>query len=96
MSDVLSKNLVQATEELANEFPETDVKAYVVDVTNKKGVSEWIQDTKKVFGRLDGALNNAGKLRSQLVESSSFISWVGIVGNCTKPMSQYSSSTAIG
>lgn len=35
-----------------------------IDVSNPKSVDEWIQSTKTTFGKLDGAVNMAGIIRT--------------------------------
>ncbi|OIW32571.1 NAD(P)-binding protein [Coniochaeta ligniaria NRRL 30616] len=59
LSDVNEAGL-QATAQLCSKFPSTTVTTQTLDVSNDQAVSEWIKNTVKEHGRLDGCANVAG------------------------------------
>ncbi|KXH44275.1 3-oxoacyl-(acyl-carrier-protein) reductase [Colletotrichum simmondsii] len=82
ISDVQTDALKAFAEELKTSNPGIHIEATVVDVSNPEKVREWIQDTKKTFGRLDGAANIAGTGASSPVplEAQSDQEWEFLLG----------------
>ncbi|KAF2463390.1 3-oxoacyl-reductase [Lindgomyces ingoldianus] len=62
LADVKRKELETAHEQMSKDFPNVETTTTVVDVSNTHSVNEWIAETKQTFGKLDGAVNNAGIL----------------------------------
>ncbi|KAB5551067.1 ABA4 protein [Coniochaeta sp. 2T2.1] len=60
MADIQEQALLSAAAEI--EKAGGQVMARVVDVSNRKSVENWIQETVDKFGKLDGAANLAGIL----------------------------------
>jgi len=60
LSDVKRDQLEASADALRAEFPDIRVTTTVVDITKSEQVNNWIAATKETFGRLDGAVNNAG------------------------------------
>ncbi|KXH61455.1 3-oxoacyl-(acyl-carrier-protein) reductase [Colletotrichum salicis] len=82
ISDVQTEALKAITEELKIFNPGTRVEATVVDVSKPEQVRDWIQNTKKTFGRLNGAANIAGTAVSSQVplEAQSDEEWEFLLG----------------
>ncbi|KIN03433.1 hypothetical protein OIDMADRAFT_118017 [Oidiodendron maius Zn] len=53
-------NLAKGLAELTATFPKENILSTVVDVADSTAVASWIEITVAHFGRLDGAVNNAG------------------------------------
>lgn len=60
-----SPKLEESAEAIRAETGNSDVIATLLDVRNQEAVSEWIEETVKRFGQLDGAANIAGVHRAQ-------------------------------
>ncbi|KAJ9143717.1 hypothetical protein NKR23_g6456 [Pleurostoma richardsiae] len=60
MSDILDTDLKSAKERLAKEAPAGTVDTQVVDVSKNDQVVGWLKGVKERFGKIDGAVNNAG------------------------------------
>ena len=54
------KNNCEKVEKLLQKYGENKVIAYKADVSNSEEVSKMIDYVKKIFGHLDGIVNNAG------------------------------------
>src|SRR5690606_22843216 len=49
-----------AKNELAADFPKAEVLTVVADVSNEAAVKNYVDETMKAYGRIDGFYNNAG------------------------------------
>ena len=58
--DYNEKSLEQAKKEISNEFPEVKIITVVADVSKEEAVKNYVDETMKAFGRIDGLYNNAG------------------------------------
>lgn len=58
--DYNEKALVDAKSELNKEFPDVKTITVVADVSNEGAVKNYVDETVKAFGRIDGLYNNAG------------------------------------
>ena len=58
--DYNEKALVDAKSELNKEFPDVKTITVVADVSNEEAVKNYVDETVKAFGRIDGLYNNAG------------------------------------
>ncbi len=58
--DFNASSLDQAKEQIAAKFPEIEMISLVADVTNEEQVKDFVAETIKTFGRIDGFYNNAG------------------------------------
>ena len=58
--DYNEKSLEEAKKEIMAEFPTVKVMTIVADVSNEDAVKNYVDETVKVFGRIDGFYNNAG------------------------------------
>lgn len=62
MVDIAKSSALQKVEEkVLQDFPDARISHKSVDVRDRKSVENWIEDTKEIFGRIDGCVNNAGK-----------------------------------
>src|SRR5690554_6379256 len=58
--DYNEKALVDAKSELNKEFPDVHTITVVADVSNEEADKNYVDETVKAFGRIDGLYNNAG------------------------------------
>jgi NAD(P)-dependent dehydrogenase (short-subunit alcohol dehydrogenase family) len=58
--DYNEKSLLEAKDALEKQFPDTKFVTIVADVSNEEAVKNYIDETVKAFGRIDGLYNNAG------------------------------------
>lgn len=58
--DYNEKSLLAAKEELSQQFPDAKVLTVVADVSQEEAVKNYVEQTVKAFGRIDGLYNNAG------------------------------------
>ena len=58
--DYNDKSLNDAKAELTKEFPNVKIITVVADVSKEEAVKNYVDETVKVFGRIDGLYNNAG------------------------------------
>jgi NAD(P)-dependent dehydrogenase (short-subunit alcohol dehydrogenase family) len=58
--DYNEKGLLEAKNEIIREYPLNKVITVVADVSNENAVKNYVDETVKVFGRIDGLYNNAG------------------------------------
>ena len=70
-----ANNLAKGFANLAATYSKEKILSTTVDVSDSNAVTSWIKKTVEHFGRLDGAVNNAGvscSLRSRLTLSNRF------------------------
>ncbi|KAF2114572.1 3-oxoacyl-reductase [Lophiotrema nucula] len=60
LADLSREGLETASSSLKEEYPETGVFLFPLDVRKSEEVEQWIQKTVEHFGHLDGAANMAG------------------------------------
>lgn len=58
--DYNDKSLGAARAELIKEFPDVKIITVVADVSKEEAVKNYVDETVKAFGRIDGLYNNAG------------------------------------
>jgi NAD(P)-dependent dehydrogenase (short-subunit alcohol dehydrogenase family) len=58
--DYNEKSLADAKAEINKEFPSVKIHTVVADVSNEDAVKNYVSETEKTFGRIDGLYNNAG------------------------------------
>lgn len=58
--DYNDKSLNDAKVELSKEFPDVKIVTVVADVSKEEAVKNYVDETVKTFGRIDGLYNNAG------------------------------------
>src|SRR5690348_16437384 len=58
--DYNEKSLSEAKNQISKEFPEVKIITVVADVSNEEAVKNYVDETVKAFGRIDGLYNNAG------------------------------------
>lgn len=58
--DYNEKGLVEAKAAISREFPNVKIHAIVADVSDEEAVKNYVDETVKTFGRIDGFYNNAG------------------------------------
>ena len=68
LSDIQEAELNDAVKSIKTDFPDSKLHSSVVDVTDADTVKAWINETKNVFGKLHGSVNNAGSLHLKEVQ----------------------------
>ena len=58
--DYNEKSLEEAKKEINNQYPAVKIITVVADVSNENAVKNYVDETVKAFGRIDGLYNNAG------------------------------------
>ena len=58
--DYNQKSLENAKEEIIKQFPSVKIITVVADVSNENAVKNYVNETVKSLGRIDGLYNNAG------------------------------------
>lgn len=58
--DYNSESLEKAKAAILDKYPPTKILTSVADVSNEDAVKQYVDDTVKAFGRIDGFYNNAG------------------------------------
>ncbi len=58
--DYNAEALEKAKQEMAATYPEAKVLTVVADVSNEEAVKNYVDETVKAYGRIDGFYNNAG------------------------------------
>ena len=58
--DYNEKSLAEANTEISKQFPHVKVITVVADVSKEEAVKNYVDETVKAFGRIDGLYNNAG------------------------------------
>lgn len=58
--DYNEKSLREAKDYISKEFPDVKIITMVADVSNEEAVKNYVDETVKAFGRIDGLYNNAG------------------------------------
>jgi len=58
--DYNEKSLNEAKAMLEKKFPDVKILTVVADVSNEEAVKNYVNETVKAFGRIDGLYNNAG------------------------------------
>ncbi|HSB93668.1 MAG TPA: glucose 1-dehydrogenase [Flavitalea sp.] len=58
--DYNEKSLEAAKDDISKQFPGVKIKTVVADVSNEDAVKNYVDETVKTFGRIDGLYNNAG------------------------------------
>ena len=58
--DYNEKSLLQVQDELSKQFPGSKIVFVIADVSKEEEVKNYVEETMKAFGRIDGLYNNAG------------------------------------
>jgi NAD(P)-dependent dehydrogenase (short-subunit alcohol dehydrogenase family) len=58
--DYNEKSLLEAKDEISKQFPGNKIITVIADVSNEEAVKNYVGETVKAFGRIDGLYNNAG------------------------------------
>lgn len=58
--DYNEKSLKEACNDITKEFPSVKLLSIVADVSDEQAVKDYVDQTVKTFGRIDGFCNNAG------------------------------------
>jgi NAD(P)-dependent dehydrogenase (short-subunit alcohol dehydrogenase family) len=58
--DYNEKSLLQAKDEISKQFPSVKIVTVIADVSKEEEVKNYVEETMKAFGRIDGLYNNAG------------------------------------
>ena len=58
--DYNEKSLLEAKNEISKQYPGSNIITVVADVSDEDAVKNYVEETVKVFGRIDGLYNNAG------------------------------------
>ncbi|KAF9874242.1 short chain dehydrogenase reductase family [Colletotrichum karsti] len=84
LADVQEKALQQAQSDIQTKYPGSEVLIFTVDVKNYDKVENWISETVKHFGKLDGAANLAGIIPDSIglngIDQQDFDEWNLILG----------------
>lgn len=78
LTDVLAEDLERTAREIADSFG-VRVMEQVLDVTDKEGVSSFVQRVLEVFGELTILVNNAGITRDGLLMRMSESDWERVI-----------------
>ncbi|KAF2451832.1 NAD(P)-binding protein [Karstenula rhodostoma CBS 690.94] len=60
LADANAEGLGRAEKEIRERWPGVEVRGWVVDVRDEEQVRRWVEGSKEVWGRVDGAANVAG------------------------------------
>ncbi|KAI4859556.1 3-alpha--hydroxysteroid dehydrogenase [Hypoxylon rubiginosum] len=60
LADIQKDKLDATAQRIAETYPEVQVQASAVDITDPKSVEQWIAATKEKFGPFHGCVNSAG------------------------------------
>ena len=58
--DYNENSLLEAKNEISKQYPGSKIITVVADVSDEDAVKNYVEETVKVFGRIDGLYNNAG------------------------------------
>src|SRR5687767_6654223 len=58
--DYNEKGLQEAKNGISGQYPDSQIITVVADVSNEDAVKNYVDETVKAFGRIDGLYNNAG------------------------------------
>ncbi|HEX8278102.1 MAG TPA: SDR family NAD(P)-dependent oxidoreductase, partial [Segetibacter sp.] len=58
--DYNEKSLTEAKNEISQQHSAVKIISIVADVSNEEAVKNYVDETVKAFGRIDGLYNNAG------------------------------------
>jgi NAD(P)-dependent dehydrogenase (short-subunit alcohol dehydrogenase family) len=58
--DYNEKSLLQAKDEISKQFPSVKIVTVIADVSKEEEVKNYVEETMKAFGHIDGLYNNAG------------------------------------
>ena len=58
--DYNENSLLEAKNEISKQYPGSNIITIVADVSDEDVVKNYVEETVKVFGRIDGLYNNAG------------------------------------
>src|SRR5205809_4320207 len=58
--DYNEKSLIETKNEISKQFPEVRIITVVADASKEDAVKNYVDETVKAFGRIDGLYNNAG------------------------------------
>jgi NAD(P)-dependent dehydrogenase (short-subunit alcohol dehydrogenase family) len=58
--DYNEKSLLQAREDISKQFPGSKIITVIADVSKEEDVKNYVDQTIKAYGRIDGLYNNAG------------------------------------
>lgn len=61
LSDISEATVTAVGQSIRGQYPESKAISQVVDVCNHAAVQQWVEETKKRFGQIDGCVNNAGE-----------------------------------
>jgi len=58
--DYNEKSLLQAQDDISKQFPSSKIVTVIADVSKEEDVKNYVDETVKAYGRIDGLYNNAG------------------------------------
>ncbi len=58
--DYNEKGLEESKQKITNQYPDSKIITVVADVSNEDAVKNYVDETVKAYGRIDGLYNNAG------------------------------------
>lgn len=58
--DYNEKSLTEAKNDISEQYPNVNIITVVADVSKEDAVKNYVEETVKAFGRIDGLYNNAG------------------------------------